>query len=85
MVIVDSLDERLLDCCFCGKKFFDTPESALFGWDDTTPIYACVPCETAQHNAHPTLGESATSQAVTNAETLSASDGVPPSAPARVA
>jgi hypothetical protein len=39
----------------------------------------------AQHNAHPTLGESATSQAVSNAETLSTSDGVPPSAPARVA
>lgn len=39
----------------------------------------------AQQNAHPTLGESATSQAVTNAETFSTSDGVPPSAPARVA
>lgn len=41
--------------------------------------------KSAQQNAHPTLGESATSQAVTNAETLSTSDGVPPSAPARVA
>lgn len=85
MVIVDSLDERLLDCAFCGKKFFDTPESALFGWDDTTPIYACVPCESAQQNAHLTLGESAPSQAVSNAEAVSTSDGVPPSAPAQVA
>lgn len=39
----------------------------------------------AQHNAHSTLGESATSQAVINTEILSTSDGVPPSAPARVA
>lgn len=39
----------------------------------------------AQHNAHSTLGESATSQAVSNAENLSTSDGVPPSAPAQVA
>lgn len=39
----------------------------------------------AQQNAHPTLGDSATSQAESNAETLSTSDGVPPSAPARVA
>lgn len=52
MVIVDSLDERLLDCAFCGKKFFDTPDMALFGWDDDTPIYACMACDTAQHGVH---------------------------------
>lgn len=60
-MIVDSLDERLLNCCFCGKKFFDTPDAALFGWDDDTPIYACVPCDAAQQSVHLTAagGESA--------------------------
>ena len=55
MVIVDSLDERLLDCAFCGKKFFDTPDMALFGWDDDSPIYACMACDTAQQSVQPTV------------------------------
>lgn len=44
-----------------------------------------TPQQAAEHNAHLTLGESATSQTVFNAEAVSASDGVPPSAPAQVA
>jgi len=41
--------------------------------------------QAAQQYAHLTLGESAPSQAVSNAEAVSTSDGVPPSAPAQVA
>ncbi len=68
MVIVDSLDERLLDCAFCGKKFFDTPDMALFGWDDDTPIYACMACDTAQQCLHTDAGESASLQAFSTPE-----------------
>lgn len=41
-------DERLLDCEFCGKRFFDIPDMALFGWDDARPMYACQSCDAAQ-------------------------------------
>jgi hypothetical protein len=85
MVIVNSLDERLLDCAFCGKKFFDTPDMALFGWDDDTPIYACMACDTAQQNAHPTPESLASSQAVVNASAESQSDSESKPAQARVA
>ena len=46
---------------------------------------ACEIVNAAQQSVHLTLGDSATSQAVSEAETLSTSDGVPSSAPARVA
>jgi len=39
-------DERLLDCEFCGKRFFDIPDMALFEWDyDDRPMYACQYCD----------------------------------------
>lgn len=62
-----------------GEKYFHLPKLG---------VHVCVVLpakKAAQQNAHPTLGESATSQAVSEAETLSTSDSVPPSAPVRVA
>jgi len=73
MVIVDSLNERLLDCAFCGKKFFDTPDMALFGWDDDAPIYACMACDTAQQCLHADAGESAPLEGESTPEVLSTS------------
>lgn len=58
----------------CFQK--PTPEAYDLAWQAW---------KAAQQNAHPTLGKSADLQAVSEAETLSTSDGVPPSAPARVA
>lgn len=79
MVIVDSLDERLLDCAFCGKKFFDTPDMALFGWDDDAPIYACMACDTAQQCLHADAGESAPLQALSTpkVDSIGGADSTP--------
>jgi hypothetical protein len=39
------MDEQLLNCFFCGKRFLGYPEIALFGYDDDTPIYICPECD----------------------------------------
>jgi len=69
-------------CVVCETRFEDVTKENRFGV--VIPAHGCPKCA-AQQNAHPTLGESATSQAVSEAETLSTSDSVPPSAPVRVA
>ena len=81
-----------INCPVCNKECQEFSTETLITYECTSPVHGHVwkqlwhrQCYNAQQNAHPTLGESAPSQAVSNAETLSTSDGVPPSAPARVA
>jgi hypothetical protein len=54
-------------------KLFDTPDMALFGWDDDAPIYACMACNTAQKCLHADAGESAPLEGESTPEVLSTS------------
>ena len=69
----DVFDERLLDCSFCGTKFYGLPDMHLFGWDDNSPMFICPSCEDAQQCLPADAGESAALEGESTPEVLSTS------------